>query len=148
MTSTLNPACPLCGLRYQSKPLLDVHIREDHRQQPGRRGSGGAGASPPPVGGDPGRYDPASGPSRTMKEVTAVTATQHPRGGQVIAIARRALRALRHVNDELLRACEAIIGSARAPQPRQAQQDRPRVQAPGRGDMYPGRAADRAGRAA
>ena len=48
MTSTLNPACPLCGLRYQSKPLLEVHIREDHRQQhrqqPGRRGSGSAGA--------------------------------------------------------------------------------------------------------
>ena len=31
MTSTLNPACPLCGLRYASKPLLELHIREDHR---------------------------------------------------------------------------------------------------------------------
>ena len=30
----------------------------------------------------------------------------------------RALRALRHVNDELTRASEAIIRSARAPQPR------------------------------
>jgi hypothetical protein len=70
-----------------------------------------------------------------MKEMTAVATTRHPRGGQVIAIARRALRALRHVNDELLRAGEAIIGSARAPQPRRAQQDRPRVQAPGRGDL-------------
>ena len=30
MTSTLNPACPLCGLRYASKPLLALHIREDH----------------------------------------------------------------------------------------------------------------------
>jgi hypothetical protein len=147
MTSTLNPACPLCGLRYQSKPLLEVHIREDHRQQPGRRGSGGAGASPP-VGGDPGRYDPASGPSRTMREVTGVTTTRDSRGGQVIAIARRALRSLRHVNDELLRAGEAIIGTARALQPRRAQQDRPRVQAPGPGDLYPGRATDSAGRAA
>jgi len=31
MTSTLTPACPLCGLRYASKPLLELHIREDHR---------------------------------------------------------------------------------------------------------------------
>ena len=42
MTSTLNPACPLCGLRYASKPLLELHIREDHRPrrrgQPGRPG--------------------------------------------------------------------------------------------------------------
>jgi hypothetical protein len=36
---------------------------------------------------------------------------------------RRAIRALRYVNDELTRASEAIIRSARAPQPR------PRVQA-------------------
>ena len=33
MTSTLNPACPLCGLRYASKPLLELHIREDHAQR-------------------------------------------------------------------------------------------------------------------
>jgi hypothetical protein len=31
---------------------------------------------------------------------------------------RRAIRPLRHVNDELLRAGEAIIRSSRAPQPR------------------------------
>ena len=31
MTSMLNPTCPLCGLRYASKPLLELHIREDHR---------------------------------------------------------------------------------------------------------------------
>ena len=33
MLSTLNPACPLCGLRFENKPLLDLHIREDHRQR-------------------------------------------------------------------------------------------------------------------
>jgi uncharacterized protein len=31
MTVTLNPACPLCGLRFASRPLLDLHVREDHR---------------------------------------------------------------------------------------------------------------------
>ena len=33
MPSTLNPACPLCGLRFGNKPLLDLHVREDHRQR-------------------------------------------------------------------------------------------------------------------
>ena len=32
MSSTPNPTCPLCGLRYPSGPLLDLHIREDHVQ--------------------------------------------------------------------------------------------------------------------
>jgi len=32
MPITLNPACPLCGLRFGNQPLLDLHIREDHRQ--------------------------------------------------------------------------------------------------------------------
>ena len=33
MTVTLNPTCPLCGLRYASRPMLELHIREDHRQR-------------------------------------------------------------------------------------------------------------------
>jgi hypothetical protein len=33
MPSMLNPACPLCGLRFGNKPLLDLHLREDHRQR-------------------------------------------------------------------------------------------------------------------
>ena len=32
MPSTMNPDCLLCGLRFGNKPLLDLHIREDHRQ--------------------------------------------------------------------------------------------------------------------
>jgi hypothetical protein len=39
MTGTPNPACPLCGLRFGSRPLLDLHIREDHRQR-GHRNPG------------------------------------------------------------------------------------------------------------
>ena len=60
----------------------------------------------------------ASRPSRTAKEVTAMTATRRPRPGQALTVPRRALRTLRHVNDELMRASEAIIRSARAPRPR------------------------------
>ena len=40
MLSTLNPACPLCGLRFENKPLLDLHIREDHRQRVSRERNG------------------------------------------------------------------------------------------------------------
>ena len=34
MPSTMNPDCLLCGLGFGNKPLLDLHIREDH--QPAR----------------------------------------------------------------------------------------------------------------
>jgi hypothetical protein len=33
MSSTLIPACTLCGLRLASRQLLDLHIREDHVQR-------------------------------------------------------------------------------------------------------------------
>lgn len=46
-----------------------------------------------------------------------MTAARRPGPGQVMTMPTRALRALRHVNDELTRASEAIIRSARAPQP-------------------------------
>ena len=47
-----------------------------------------------------------------------MTATHRPRPGRIMSGPRRVIRALRHVNDELTRASEAIIRSARAPQPR------------------------------
>src|SRR5438132_107570 len=50
-------------------------------------------------------------------------AADRPRPGRVGSGPRRVIRALRYASDELTRASEAIIRSARAPQPR------PRVQA-------------------
>ena len=105
MTSTLNPACPLCGLRFDSRPLLDLHIREDHRQRD-RREPEGALVPPPRAASPVHDGDLAAAPARAPAQ----------------AGPRRALRALRHVNDELTRACEAIIRSARAPLPRQRAQ--------------------------
>jgi hypothetical protein len=147
MTSTLNPTCPLCGLRYASKPLLELHIREDHRPrhraQPGRLDADGTRASSSSAAGSPSpRTGLAFGPFRTAKEVTAMTATRRPRTGQVMTAPRRVLRALRHVNDELTRASEAVIRSARAPQPR------PRIQAPADSQTHRSTATDRADRAA
>jgi hypothetical protein len=146
MTSTLNPACPLCGLRYASKPLLELHIREDHRPrrraQPGRLDPSGARASSSAVSSPSRQSGPASRPSRTVKEVTAMTAARRPRPGQRMTVPRRVLRALRLVNNELALASEAIIRSARAPQ------SRPRIQASEARNPQPGTATDRADLAA
>ena len=141
MTSTLNPACPLCGLRYASKPLLALHIREDHRPRPGRPDVGGSRASSPAAGPSR-RPGPACGPSRTVKEVTAMTAIRLPRTGQVVTVSRRVLRGLRHADDELMRASEAIIRSSRA------SQSRPRIQATAARDTHPDTATGHADRAA
>ena len=34
MPTTLSQTCTLCGLRFTSGPLLELHIREDHRRGP------------------------------------------------------------------------------------------------------------------
>jgi len=33
MPTTLNPTCPLCGLRFTFGPLLELHLRDDHRHR-------------------------------------------------------------------------------------------------------------------
>jgi|AmaraimetFIIA100_FD_contig_51_5371069_length_856_multi_4_in_0_out_0_1 hypothetical protein len=146
MTSTLNTACPLCGLRYASKPLLELHIREDHRPRrrarPGRPGADGTGVSSPAADRPFGRSSVASRPSRTAKEVADMTATPRPRLRRVMTVPRRVLRALRHANDELTRASEAIIRSARAPH------SRPQIQTLTARDTHPDIATERADRAA
>ena len=71
-----------------------------------------------------------------------MTAARRSGPGQVMTMPARALRALRHVNDELTRASEAIIRSARAPQPR------PRVQPPAVGATQRDTATERADQAA
>jgi hypothetical protein len=151
MTGKLNPACPLCGLRFASRPLLELHIREDQRQRrtpADCRGSDGTRVTRLPAGSPSRTRGLASRPSRTTKEVTAMTATRDPRARQmrtalqVRTALRRAMRALRHVDDELLRASEAIMRSARAPQPR------PRAQAPAVKAAQPQTTTERADRAA
>lgn len=119
MTSTLTPACPLCGLRYESSPLLELHIREDHRQRisapPGRREFDSSRATPARADGPAHTDGPPTGSSHTTEEVTVMKTTPHRPAGWVSTALPRAVRAVVHVNDELLRAHEAIIRSARAP---------------------------------
>jgi hypothetical protein len=109
MPSTLNPTCPLCGLRFGNKPLLDLHIREDHRErapraQNGHRDTGSTRAPASGADSPPGGHDLAATPSRTSKKTTARTTTHGRRAGRAMTAMRRALRALRHVNRELRRA--------------------------------------------
>lgn len=70
-----------------------------------------------------------------------MTAARGRRPGRMRTALRRPVRVVRYVNDEFLRAWEAIIRSARASRPQ------PRIQPPANGQIHPG-AADRADSAA
>jgi len=98
MLSTLNPACPLCGLRFENKPLLDLHVREDHRQRVSRErnGDGDPGSTRAPASGteslrDP--TDPPATPSLTLKK--AARPARRGRADRAKTALRRALHALR-----------------------------------------------------
>ncbi len=98
MPSTLAPACSLCGLRFANRPLLELHIREDHvprdrLAEPDHDDSGGAQASQPGAGGSRRRQNQAPRLPRTTNEVGAMTATRRPRRRRPV----RALTALRRV---------------------------------------------------
>ena len=61
--------CPLCGLRYPARSLLDLHIREDHAQRDAKPAAPAAEAQaqdPAPA--------PAPPPSRTERPSWAETA--------------------------------------------------------------------------
>jgi hypothetical protein len=101
MSSMLTTTCPLCGLRFPGRPLLDLHMREDHRErdrpaEPGHDDSGDSG--PPgdgpggPSGDDAGL---APGEAGTREEAAAVTTRQRPRSRRAMAALRRAIGVLR-----------------------------------------------------
>jgi hypothetical protein len=61
MPTTPVDTCPLCGLRSGNRPLLELHVREDHPQTPERQVAvpvpAGRAARPPRDHPEP---DPAS----------------------------------------------------------------------------------------
>jgi len=59
--------CPLCGLRYPARPLLDLHIREDHAQRDAKPAAPAAEAQAP-------AQDPAPPPPRAERTSWAGTA--------------------------------------------------------------------------
>lgn len=129
MPSTLNPAGPPYGLRLENKPLPDLHVREDHRQrvlraQDGHGDPGSTRAAASPADGLPRGHDLACTPSRTTKEATARTTRRVWRADRAMTALRGALRVIRNVNDEFLRASQAVIPFGRAPR------DRPQTPVP------------------
>ena len=100
MSSMLTTTCPFCGLRFPGRPLLDLHMREDHRERnrpaepghddlvaPGRPET--ARAARP--GSDAGLASGEAGIAH--EEVAAMPAKQ--RSGRAMAALRRAIGILR-----------------------------------------------------
>jgi hypothetical protein len=130
MPGTLTPTCSFCGLRFASRPLLELHIREDHLQRDHHL--------------EPDRGDAAGSP-RTTKEVITMTATPRRhrlRAGWAMTAARAVIRMIRHLNAELLLASEAMCRPVGAAQPR------PRAEIPADAPEHAGSATERARRAA
>lgn len=116
MTSTLTPTCPVCGLRFENWPILELHVREDHRKR-GNLADPGLGN---PVGSATSRLRhrrPANGhgDSPTSSGTKAGPGTSgHPRhrrlrAGRAMTALRRVAGGLRHANAELLLASEAML---------------------------------------
>jgi hypothetical protein len=63
--------CPLCGLRYPARPLLDLHIREDHAQRDAKPAAPAAEAEAQTQAQ---AQDPAPPPPRTERTSWAETA--------------------------------------------------------------------------
>lgn len=104
MPTTLTTTCPLCGLRYPGRPLLELHIREDHRPRDRHAepesdpGGSGDPATPPPRhrGLFPGTGDG-----------TAAVAPRRSRPGWARTALHRVVWVLRYANEKLMRAFAA-----------------------------------------
>ena len=101
MSSTLTTTCPLCGLRFPARPLLDLHMREVHLQRnrpagtdqddSADTGTPGDGAGGPSTG-----EDLASGQAGIAhEEAIAMPTKQRPRSGWAMTALRRAVGILR-----------------------------------------------------
>lgn len=123
MTSTLTPTCAFCGLRFDSRPLLELHVREDHahRDRPAEAAQGAPDArtsGPRPNG--PAGHGQSVAPSRAQEPVITRNARRpgQPRTGRTAGVLRRVAGAFRRANAELLLAWEAMLRPAGAPRPR------------------------------
>lgn len=119
MLSTQIQSCALCGLRFANGELLRLHIREDHlhynyHEALARDSSADSGTSS--RAGGPSRPDAAeSRPPRALRQ--GIRAWQ-----RLDRVPGAAFRGVRYANEELLRASEAMIRTARAPQARTRQE--------------------------
>jgi hypothetical protein len=126
MPGTLTPACSFCGLRFAGRPLLELHIREDHLQrdrhgEPDRGDAAGAWVSQPRAGAPAPAHGQSSRSPRAAKEVITMTATprrRRLRAGWAMTAARAVIRMIRHVHAGTLLASEAMCRPVGVAQPR------------------------------
>jgi len=116
MTSTLTPTCPVCGLRFENRPILELHVREDHR----KRGNLADPDLGNPAGSTASRLrhrSPANGhgDSPTASGTKAGPGTsghrrhRRLRAGRAMTALRRVAGGFRRANAELLLASEAML---------------------------------------
>lgn len=93
MSSTLHTTCPLCGLRFSGRPLLDLHMREDHpqRNRPAEPAHDDSRGTRTPRGGPSKGDDLVSGQARPGREEVK----EQPRPGRAMTALRRAIGILR-----------------------------------------------------
>ena len=123
MSSTLTTTCSFCRLRFANRPLLELHVREDHPQhgshpEPGHGMPADAPAKRPhpssPANGHPER---ATDPS--TKAGTTMTVPRPPHTGWARAGLRRVTGTFRRANAELRLASEIMLHPAGVPRSRQ-----------------------------
>jgi hypothetical protein len=124
MPGTLTPTCSFCGLRFASRPVLELHIREDHLQrdhhpEPDRGAAARARAPQPRADAPAFTHGQSSRPPRTTKEMITMAATtrRRLRAGWAMTALRSMIRAIRGLHAELRLASEAMFRPAGAPRP-------------------------------
>jgi len=146
MTSTLTPTCSLCGLRFENRPLLELHLREDHPQrgafaEPGRGTPAAPASEPRPRGSASRPPEPATASRTNAGRGTAGPQRSHrAHTGWARNARRRVTGAFRRVNAEFLLASEAMLrlpGDPRRP-----------ADPPARPDAHQAAASERTDRAA
>ncbi len=145
MTSTLTPTCALCGLRFENRPLLDLHRCEDHPQRHPTAGPiPGPAANAPAVPAQPGSPDAERLAEAGQQAGTADPWPQPDRRprGRVTTGLSRITAPFRRANAELMLAWELMvrpIGQARSA---------PRSGRPAKPDDHQENTRQRIGRAA
>jgi hypothetical protein len=150
MTSTLTPTCSFCGLRFANRPLLELHVREDHPQR-GSPAESRQGYPADAPSAQPAPRSPAAGHgqrARTARARAGIAGTGSQRSrrrhaGWAMTGLPRLIRAFRHADAELLLASEAMLRPAGPPRPRQ-----PSVDGPAEPDAHLPATSGRADRAA
>ena len=132
MTSTLTPTCSFCGLRFENRPLLELHVREDHPQRGSPADSRQSNPAGAPVS-QPAPRSPASEHGQLARTPRASPGTdgtgsplpRRPHTGRVMAGMHRMIGAFRRANAKLLLASEVMLHPAGPPRPRQQSADPP-----------------------